>query len=728
MDSTTVPADTAAHPHAGAGRPGAAGKTSARRGAAAARRARSARRAASSAAPPSATSIRSRSSVPAFAQRLACCTSTHGGTRVHLIDTPGSPDFLGQSLPALDAVETAAVVINAQTGIEPMTRAHDGLGGAARAATGMIIVNKIDAAGRRPAGAAGADPGTRSARSACRSTCRPTAARASSTASSTATGDSRLLVGRRGAPRARRPGRRGRRGVVERYLEQGEVDAARAARAVRAGAARRPPDPGLLRLGAHRRRRRRAARRDRQAAAESDRGQSAAVPARARAPTAEPSCTPSPIRRSTCSRTCSRSTIDPFVGKLGVFRVHQGTVTQRHAALHRRRPQAVQGRPPVHAAGQGARRGRRAALPGDIGAVAKVDEIALRRACCTTRTPRTTTSTCSRSSSRRRCTAWRSSPSAAATSSGSADDPAQADRRGPVPARRARRRRPTRRCVCGLGELHLRIAARADGERSTSSRSTRGRRASPTARRSRRRPRATTATRSRPAAPASSARCSCASSRCRAAAGFEFVDEVKGGTIPDQFIPAVREGRARGARRRRDRRLPGAGRARHRLRRQAPPGGPKEVAFVTAGRKAFLDAIAQGAADRARADRERRDHRARAGAWATSPATCRRGAARSAAPRNGAPGTLAVRGQAPLSELIGYQARLKAHDRRPGPLHDGVQSHYEPVPPNVQPQLMSQHRRARDATDPGGAPPPSAHRRQTLASHGCCSRGRPSGR
>ena len=46
----------------------------------------------------------------------------HAGTRVHLIDTPGSPDFVGQSLPALEAVETAVIVINAATGIEPMAQ------------------------------------------------------------------------------------------------------------------------------------------------------------------------------------------------------------------------------------------------------------------------------------------------------------------------------------------------------------------------------------------------------------------------------------------------------------------------------------------------------------------------------------------------------------------------------------------------------------------------------
>ena len=39
-------------------------------------------------------------------------------TRVHIIDTPGFPDFIGQSIGALDAVETAAIVINAAAGIE----------------------------------------------------------------------------------------------------------------------------------------------------------------------------------------------------------------------------------------------------------------------------------------------------------------------------------------------------------------------------------------------------------------------------------------------------------------------------------------------------------------------------------------------------------------------------------------------------------------------------------
>src|ERR1043165_9045549 len=42
-------------------------------------------------------------------------------TRIHLIDTPGLPDFVGRAIGALPAVETAAVVINAQKGIEMIT-------------------------------------------------------------------------------------------------------------------------------------------------------------------------------------------------------------------------------------------------------------------------------------------------------------------------------------------------------------------------------------------------------------------------------------------------------------------------------------------------------------------------------------------------------------------------------------------------------------------------------
>ena len=68
----------------------------------------------------------------------------HGGCRIHLIDTPGAPDFIGQSLPAREAVETAAIVINAAAGIEPMAQRMMAYA-AERGLDRLVIVNRIDA-------------------------------------------------------------------------------------------------------------------------------------------------------------------------------------------------------------------------------------------------------------------------------------------------------------------------------------------------------------------------------------------------------------------------------------------------------------------------------------------------------------------------------------------------------------------------------------------------------
>ncbi len=65
------------------------------------------------------------------------------GTRIHLIDTPGYPDFLGQALGSLDAVETVAVVVSATGGIELVTRRMMAWA-KARNLCRMIVVNKID--------------------------------------------------------------------------------------------------------------------------------------------------------------------------------------------------------------------------------------------------------------------------------------------------------------------------------------------------------------------------------------------------------------------------------------------------------------------------------------------------------------------------------------------------------------------------------------------------------
>ncbi|HEU4619961.1 MAG TPA: elongation factor G, partial [Gammaproteobacteria bacterium] len=77
---------------------------------------------------------------------VAACHFEHDGKLIYLLDTPGYPDFLGRTLAVLPAVDTAAVVINAQTGVELVAqRAMDFA--ARRRLCRLVIVNKIDAEG-----------------------------------------------------------------------------------------------------------------------------------------------------------------------------------------------------------------------------------------------------------------------------------------------------------------------------------------------------------------------------------------------------------------------------------------------------------------------------------------------------------------------------------------------------------------------------------------------------
>jgi elongation factor G len=76
--------------------------------------------------------------------KLALASFEYQEHRIHLLDTPGYPDFLGQALPAFAAVETAAIVINAQNGIEMMT-GRLLTWAAKRGLDRLIVINKIDA-------------------------------------------------------------------------------------------------------------------------------------------------------------------------------------------------------------------------------------------------------------------------------------------------------------------------------------------------------------------------------------------------------------------------------------------------------------------------------------------------------------------------------------------------------------------------------------------------------
>lgn len=73
----------------------------------------------------------------------AICSFTADGTRINLIDTPGYADFLGKTLSVLEAVEAVAIVVSAVNGVDTLTQrlmdfARD------RGLCRLIIVNKID--------------------------------------------------------------------------------------------------------------------------------------------------------------------------------------------------------------------------------------------------------------------------------------------------------------------------------------------------------------------------------------------------------------------------------------------------------------------------------------------------------------------------------------------------------------------------------------------------------
>jgi len=172
--------------------------------------------------------------------------------------------------------------------------------------------------------------------------------------------------------------------------------------------------------------------------------------------------------------------------------------------------------------------------------------------------------------------------------------------------------------------------------------------------------------------------------------GFQFLDEVRGGAIPGQFIPAVEKGVLQvlehGAI---------AGYPLHDVKvvvydGKSHPVDSKEVAFVAAGRKAFLDAI----------------NKARpivlepiVNIQVSVPENCigditgdlssKRGQVSGTQPLGS--GLVNIAGQVPLSELNGYQSRLKSLTGGQGSFSMEL-SHYEAVPPPIQQQLVSQHK------------------------------------
>src|SRR5262249_9792099 len=68
----------------------------------------------------------------------------HQGKHITLLDSPGAPDFVGNAVGSLSAVETVCVVVSAVSGVEVNTRRMFAEAGKRHLAR-MLVINKIDA-------------------------------------------------------------------------------------------------------------------------------------------------------------------------------------------------------------------------------------------------------------------------------------------------------------------------------------------------------------------------------------------------------------------------------------------------------------------------------------------------------------------------------------------------------------------------------------------------------
>jgi elongation factor G len=611
-------------------------------------------------------------------------------TVVHLLDTPGYADFLGHSLPALAAVETAAIVINAQNGIEMMTGRF--LQWAARRGLDrLIVVNKIDADNVDLEGLLG------EIQEVFGKECLPLnlpAAKAAKVSDcffapageadfSSVEQAHRNLVDQ----------------VVEvdeklmaQYLEKGEIEpealhepleaAMREGHLIpvvfcsaKTGAGVAELLDVIVKLLPN--------------PAEGNPPKYLSVPVDGGAPS-EIQATPDPSQHALAH--VFKVEIDPYIGRLAVFRVHQGRLTPGMQLY------VGESRKPIKPGHLYQLRGKQQtevseAVPGDICAIAKVDEIQFDHILHDSAED----------------AHIRARPLELPTSVfGLAVQPKKRGDEQKVsdvmhklvaedPCLKIEHNAQANETVMrGLGEMHLRttlekIATQYKLELDTRPpsipyRETIGARAEGHSRHKK-----------QTGGAGQFGEVFLKVEPLPRGSGFEFVDSVKGGAIPNQFIPSVEKG-VRAV-------LESGYVAGYPIQDvrvivydgKSHPVDSKDVAFMSAGRKAFLDALgkARPIVLEPIVNVEIVAPEQKMGDIAGELSGHRGQIKGSDAPR---PGTVQITAQAPLSEMEQFPARLKSITAGHGS-YTLEFSHYEAAPPQLQQKLISAHRPAASADE-----------------------------
>jgi len=622
--------------------------------------------------------------------KLAVASFDFEEHRIHLLDTPGYPDFLGHALPALAAVETAAIVINAQNGIEMMTGRF--LQWAAkRGLDRLIVVNKIDADNvdledllSRIQQAFGKE---------CLPLNLPAAGRSKvSDCFFAPSGDAEFSSVEEAHRKLVDQVVEVDEKLMEAYLEKGEVSPDELheplERALREGHL----VPVVF------------------ASAKTGAGIGELLdvivkllpnPAEGNAPSyvvtkagngGETELQPLPDPGKHALAHVFKIEIDPYIGRLAVFRVHQGRLTPGGQLY------IGEGRKPIKAGHLYLLRGKtqvevHEAIPGDICAIAKIDEIQFDQILHDS----------AEDAHVRARPLELPTPvfGLAVQPKKRGDEQKVSDVLHKILAEDACFRiehnsQANETVMRGLGEMHLKailekmstqykleldtrppsipyretIAARAEGH-SRHKKQTGGAgqfgevylKVEPLPR----------------------------------GRGFEFVDSVKGGAIPNQFIPSVEKG-VRAV-------LDSGFLAGYPLQDvrvtvydgKSHPVDSKDVAFVSAGRKAFLDALAKARPIVLEpiVNVEIVAPEDRMGDIAGELSGHRGQIKGSDAPR---PGLVQITAQAPLSELEHFPARLKSLTAGHG-TYNLEFSHYEPAPPQLQQKLVAAHKPAAGAEE-----------------------------